>query len=161
MKKRPRLCREKAPYVATPELLAKLTKVDVDTGCHLWTGKPNHNGYGRIGINYKDHLVHRLAYELHNGPIPDGLFVCHKCDVRLCVNPDHLFLGTLQDNHADMCKKKRNPMGANQRLAKLSDDAVRDIRTSTSSPSELAKKYGVIRRSITMVLAKQTWKHVV
>lgn len=84
-----------------------------ETGCWLWIGVLDRGGYGRIPIKkYKVRSAHRVAWELFNGLIPNGLFVLHKCDTRSCVNPEHLFLGTQTDNMVDCAKKGRN---ANQR----------------------------------------------
>lgn len=76
------------------------------TGCWLWTGAMQH-GYGKIRVVMKDVRAHRASWEIHNGPIPDGMCVLHKCDTPLCVNPAHLFLGTQQENIADKQSKGR------------------------------------------------------
>lgn len=95
------------------------SRVQKTESCWLWTGAQNGVGYGSLGRQPKDKggrtiYAHRLSWELHNGPIPPGLFVCHNCpggDNRLCVRPDHLFLGTLAENQMDMVRKGRSVKG--------------------------------------------------
>ena len=77
------------------------------SGCWLWKRAINSAGYGLIGKEGKLYTAHRISWELHNGPIPEGIQVCHKCDVKYCVNPDHLFLGTQKDNMDDAVRKGR------------------------------------------------------
>jgi predicted metal-binding protein len=78
------------------------------TDCILHPNKPNGMGYGTIWISGKNVLAHRVAWAKANGPIPKGMHICHKCDVRNCVNPEHLFLGTAKDNMRDKVSKKRD-----------------------------------------------------
>lgn len=82
-------------------------------GCWLWTGRLSVVGYGQIKQHYQTRHAHRVSYELNIGPIPPGLVVCHTCDVRACVNPDHLWLGTFGDNNRDREAKGRGRWGPN------------------------------------------------
>jgi hypothetical protein len=92
--------------------LQKTTKTD---SCWLWTGALNSQGYGSIGVNGKSVSAHRFSYELYVGEIPAGMVVCHSCDVRHCVNPEHLWVGTTADNNRDMFTKDRNGSSSRKR----------------------------------------------
>lgn len=116
----------------------------IDGECVIWTGLLNKQGYGRININGNIEIASRASFELFNGPIPDGLCVCHKCDRPACIRPEHLFLGT----HADMLSKGRNRAvyGAEHPRTKLSDDEVNLIRRRRLNGDRcdrLAKEFGV------------------
>lgn len=81
-------------------------------GCWVWGGAASNAHYGQIGDGERGTMrTHRLSWEIHNGPIPEGMFICHTCDVRRCVNPQHLFLGDVRDNSADMYAKGREQLG--------------------------------------------------
>lgn len=140
-------------------------KVNKTDSCWLWQGKKNWGGYGMIRDDSdRTRFAHRLSWEFHFGEIPAGLCVCHKCDVRLCVNPEHLFLGTLAENNQDCKNKGRFNKGEKVFTAKLTAQKVREIRFKFlhgfANPTELAEQYGVTRRSIYPILQGKNWKHV-
>jgi len=100
------------------ELIKARSTIDAQSGCWLWSGKLFNKGYGRIcrlavskwcGGRTRNVLAHRASYRAFRGEIADGLLVCHKCDVPACVNPDHLFVGTVLDNTTDSIRKGRRP----------------------------------------------------
>jgi len=97
------------------ELLDRMTIPVPESGCWLWTGAIDSHGYGKLKRRRKIITAHREAWRLHKGEIPNGMFVCHKCDTRACANPDHLFLGTHQDNMDDMKRKGRARSGRKSR----------------------------------------------
>jgi hypothetical protein len=132
-----------------------------NSGCWLWTATGNKEGYGYFGISHSHHQkAHRVAYELFRGPIPKGFLVCHKCDVPCCVNPNHLFLGTYQDNMDDRAAKGRTALGTQNGKARLSPELVRKIRASDLSERAIARELGVHRGTVNAVLSGRTWGHV-
>jgi len=148
---------------------ARVDKDSSPAGCWLWTGGTASAGYGIIGINYKSIGVHRFSYALHNGPIPDGMFVCHHCDNPACVNPAHLFLGTPQDNMDDMASKGRAVHSHAPRLSgeshpnsKLTQAQVDEMRslyaTGEHSIAGLATRYNVTRANVSFIVKWRTWR---
>lgn len=132
-----------------------------NSGCWIWTATVNQDGCGHFGIGpAKCEKAHRASYRIFKGEIPTGLIVCHKCDAPSCVNPDHLFLGTSQDNMDDAKSKGRMALGERSGVARLTEDAVRFIRTSPLSQRQLAKVLGVHRGTVDAVLSGRTWAHV-
>lgn len=123
-----------------------------DKGCWEWQGATNHSGYGTIYADGKVRKTHRLSYEFSKGPIPDGIDVLHQCDNPLCINPDHLFLGTRADNVKDAASKNRLPLNERHWNTKLSVEDVSNIRKSTLTKAELAREYKVNRSTIVRVI---------
>jgi hypothetical protein len=158
---RPRYCSDRCRLYS---------KVDKTPGhgpkgdCWVYTGAKHKFGYGMIntsGTKASDiTTAHAYAWEIENGPIPDGLFVCHHCDHPPCCRKEHLFLGTHQDNMNDMMEKKRKPMGEDHGMAKLTDQQVVAIFRDTDSDRVVALKYGVSRCAIQKIRRGLTWKHV-
>jgi hypothetical protein len=129
-------------------------------GCWNWKGVVSTHGYGRIGT--KD-LAHRRAYEYANGSIPKGMQVCHKCDNRLCVNPDHLFLGSIGDNMKDKNFKNRQAKGSQVASSKLTENQIREIRNRRElgeSYQSLAESFNVGWYTIRAIIKKRSWAHV-
>lgn len=169
---------ERGVAIARPgvsKLVGRLEALSIpepNSGCHLWLGAICPTGYGRISIGPKASRrykrAHRISWEVHRGPIPGGLLVCHKCDVRSCVNPDHLFLGTHADNCADMMRKGRGRPGYHPRgtvltsltSAVLNPALAREIRLSAESAGRVAKRLGVGKSTISDVRSGATWGDV-
>lgn len=135
---------------------------DPNSGCWLWEGSICEKGYGRVGVNGHNRRAHRVSWAQENGPIPNGMLVCHKCDVRCCVNPDHLWIGSDLDNSHDMLAKGREKWmhGETSPNAVLCEKDVIEIRESSLNVYRLAEIYGVDKRTIGRARDRVTWKHV-
>lgn len=142
------------------------SKVAVNDDCWWWMAGAGRDGYGVISIGAYPVKAHRFSWELHFGEIPDGMCVCHRCDNKLCVRPDHLFLGTTQDNIADRDSKGRQIKGERHPDAKLTEETVRLIRSRykrgcpTNGIRALAREFGLCRSSMRAVVFGDTWKDV-
>ena len=137
--------------------------------CWPWLGqkrKPKGNaisGYGRLEFRKKQYTAHKLVWELHNKTkVPEGYCVCHVCDNPECVNPNHLFLGSIQDNNDDKLKKKRQQKGEGVHTSKLTEEDVKYIKSLPEgfNQSEVARQFGVYPSAIWNIVNGQRWKHV-
>lgn len=139
-----------------------LTKINGE--CLDWTGGFEKRwGYGRIKIRGKSVKAHRLSYQIHVGSIPEGMLVCHKCDRPICVNPEHLFIGTNLDNQRDCIAKGRQAIriGEQAATAKLTSAQVLEIRLLRDVAVKLvAARFGVKPRTIYAVWSRQNWSHL-
>ncbi len=138
-------------------------KTDQRSACWLWKGVQTHNGYGHFDARLRGqryYRAHRYSYALHNGDIPARMLVCHTCDNRFCVNPEHLYLGTSDDNNQEMMAKRRHAHGENTYCAKLTEDDVRAIREETGGLTEIGNKYGVDPTHIKRIISGEKWSHV-
>ena len=151
------------PYDGRPWPIRFWEKVPAPLGdeCMEWTGHRNQSGYGQHGRDGKRWMAHRISYEMHNGPIPQGMQVCHHCDNPPCVRPDHLFLGTARDNARDRQNKGRFTPPVFDRdshpMSKISaGDAETIVRTASTgrggNVAELAEQYGVTITTIHNIL---------
>lgn len=141
-------------------------KYEIDeSGCWLWTGgtRPNSRGipYPRHWTDDQKSIgAHRFSFELTLGAIPKGMYVCHKCDTPLCVNPDHLFVGTHNDNMLDMVQKKRSFIGRGENKkgrSKLTNQQAEQIRKMQGSQSEIALMFGVSQTTVGRIKRKESY----
>jgi len=133
------------------------------SGCLEWRGPVNRDGYGVRRRGGRKWLLHRLAYSLAFGVVPEGMCVCHVCDNRLCCEPAHLFIGAHAENIADKTRKGRQAKGARCPHAVLTDAAVRELRASAVAGADFAalgRKFGVSRTAARNAARGRTWRHV-
>lgn len=132
-------------------------------GCWEWQGA-NTAGYGAFAVPYRSGmLAHRLVAQLFYGPIPEGLFVLHSCDNRACCRPDHLRLGTQQENVDDCGERGRRPRGTEKPNTRLHESDIPEIRRRLASGegrSPIARSYGVDPQTIRQIETGKTWGHV-
>lgn len=134
---------------------------DSSDGCWGWRPKFRRpKGYVTLSVIGKSVSIHRFSWELHNGPVPDGLHVLHKCDNPECSNPGHLFLGTNLDNIMDKISKNRQAQGEGHAFAKMTWERVMVAREIYQRITrDLALEFGVTANNIREILENKTWKN--
>jgi len=131
-----------------------------ETGCQIWIGSTNAFGYGRIWLKDKVVLAHRVAFEIANGPIPQGAYVLHRCDVPQCINTTHLFLGSFNENMADMVRKGRQQKGERHAHAKLNTEKVLAIRSDQRPQRTIATEFGICQQNVSMIKRRERWSEI-
>ena len=145
------------------ERFAAKISPEPNTGCWLWTGAVKKTtGYGFIQVGRMSDgqkLAHRYSWEAHRGPIPPGMFVCHHCDNKVCVNPAHLFLGTPADNMHDKERKGRGIRGTQVHTCRLTEAQALEIRAlgGTMTQREIGERYGIKQPLVSQVLLGKSW----
>lgn len=126
-----------------------------NSGCWLWSGSSVVSGYGIVFLNGVQKITaHRCSWQMHRGPIPEGMDVCHRCDTPACVNPDHLFVAPHRENMIDMVVKGRNPKST------IRPSDIPAIRASTEPARIDAARFGVTPQAIRAIRRGETWTHV-
>lgn len=132
------------------------------TGCWLWTAAVNKDGYGKVKVQGRDTTAHRWSWTLHNGPVPEGLHVLHRCDVPSCVNPAHLWLGTNLENDRDKRAKRRHYILPLQRDPKVTDGQVMEMRRLRGKETtvSLAARFGIHPSQVSRIQRGHYFKHL-
>jgi len=164
----------------TPEQIARFwSKVDKSGDCWIWIAGRIQTGYGSFYANGRSHRANRVAYEIATGPIPEGMFVCHRCDNPSCVRPDHLWLGSAAENSADMVAKGRaasgdqspvrlhpesRPRGEKHHAAKVTAETVKAIRAryvqGGVTQMALAALFSLDQTTISDIIRRRSWRHL-
>lgn len=161
-------CGLKSRTVTLEQRFKKYVGATMPNGCRHWKGARLPHGYGIISAGTKANPLvrraHCVAWELVHGPVPDGMCVLHKCDRPSCVNVEHLFLGTQEDNIQDMVSKERQSRGSKHARARMTEEDVLSMRrrykSGEATQRQLAREYGYAADYISKVINGTYWKHV-
>lgn len=137
------------------------SKIEKTCDCWVWKGHIHkNNGYGGFKFEGKCQGAHRVSWIIHNGAIPDRMFILHKCDNKICVNPNHLFIGTQKDNIEDKCKKGRHKYGVTTKLNKDQVMIIRKKFEQGTSAITLSKEFKINRRTVYKIINMERWREM-
>jgi hypothetical protein len=151
-----KLCYKKYAKAFCSDRCRFMSHVEITNQCWLWKSGKNRRGYGKSNKGSKMITAHRLSYELFIDEIPDGLFVCHTCDIPSCVRPAHLWLGTTQDNKFDQLEKDRG----GKKLNTKNVIQIRKLSNEGMGSQKIAYLFNVSCSAITNIIKRRIWKHV-
>ena len=140
--------------------LFELSTINQETGCILYHGPKSGKGYGSICWNGGQYYVHRIAYQIDH-PNEELNVIRHSCDTPNCWRVEHLANGTTQDNVNDKVRRERQPRGETMYSSVVTEDIVRDIRSSKLNLYQLAMKHNITPSNVHYIRARKTWKHVI
>lgn len=150
--------------VRRPDPITKIfMKTTITDDCWLYNGSTGKDGYARFRYDGKYKVVHRFIYETFYGPLKKEQLCCHKCDVRNCINPAHIFIGSSKDNLQDMVKKGRSLTGEKNHKCRIKEDDINKIiemRKNKETLESIGKKFEVTKHAIYSILNGRTWKHL-
>lgn len=157
------------PIILSEDLISLFKErvmLPIYTTCHYWTGSLDDNGYGRIKFcrdgRKITYFAHRISYQLNNGDVPSHLSVCHKCDNPACVNPDHLWLGTLEDNLDDRNKKGRARYAFGEQKSKFKESQILAILKDTRDCRSISIDHpGMTPDNVRAIKKRKSWRHVI
>lgn len=133
---------------------SKVDKVSSGTGCWLWTAATKEGRYGAFKLPTKVERSHRVSWMISNGPIPEKMHVLHRCDVPLCVNPSHLFLGTHKENMCDMRAKERHHVPDNRRYTQQTIDEIAGLK------GQCFQRLAAERFGVSQTFVSAVWRNV-
>jgi predicted XRE-type DNA-binding protein len=149
--------------ISIEDRLLQRIACEPNSGCWLWLGRMDRNGYGILLDRNRPLWAHRAAWRTWRGEIPAGLVVCHRCDTPACINPDHLFVGTQGDNIRDAARKGRTASGERQWNAKLKTEEVLAIRALVAEgvyQRTIAAQFGVSQSTVSDIASRRKWPHL-
>jgi HNH endonuclease len=141
---------------------SKIERGDNKDDCWIWIGTVGASGYGHININGSQIGAHRVSYVLHKSPIPPDMLVCHTCDIRRCVNPEHLFLGSVLENNRDAANKGKFTGEKNGRATLTLEKAsqILTLRKSGLTAKQVGEIFGATVDQVYKIWRRKTWKHI-